>query len=214
MNRFKQNHGLTLVELLVAISIGALVLVLLAQGLANIANWSSKLHAGRANNDSINSMLRFVRERLIRVEPITIETEDGPQVLFEGDQNQIRFVVAENAYPAQPGLYEQSLTIVQGSENNWQIWLHRIALYSLDQFGRTDATEPLLLYDGLAQPEFSFLGNTQWQQQWETSPAMPKQIGFSIAGWPQIHVAQPIAIAPWSVNRNNQPQTPPVPDED
>jgi prepilin-type N-terminal cleavage/methylation domain-containing protein len=191
MNRSGQNHGLTLVELLVAMAVSALVMVILVQGISSLSKWSHHLRYLQENSEKTGSLFRFMQERLIRIEPLQIETEDGLQVLFSGSSEQISFVIAETTYPAKPGLYEQSLQISQTADQNWQVTLDRKPLIQLNQFGSKTPTEPLVLFSGISQPEFSFLGNDGWQPQWELTQSLPQQIAFSLENWPAIIIAIP-----------------------
>ena len=194
MNRSGQN-GLTLVELLIAMAISALVLVVLVQGITILSKWSGHLRVLQEESEQTNSLFRFMHERLIRIEPLQIETDLGPQALFTGSDDQISFVIAETAYPSRPGLYEQSLQIVKGSEQNWQILFLRKQLLNLDEFGLTQEQQPLVLYDGVARPKFSFMGDNNWQEQWETPQSLPKQISFSLEGLPEVIVSIPAMVS-------------------
>ncbi|VAV90542.1 hypothetical protein MNBD_ALPHA06-2219 [hydrothermal vent metagenome] len=189
------RSGLTLVELLVAMTVSALVLVLVSQGLNSISNWSRGLAQSRVQAEKSAALYRFIRERLIRVEPITIQIDDEEQVLFQADKNSIRFVVAENAYPAKPGLYEQSMQIFEDTPGHWQILLSRLPLDRLDWFGTQQMQDPLVLYSGPWQPSFSFWGDDGWQDKWEPSAKMTAQISFALQGWPALQIAMPAKLA-------------------
>ncbi|MBL4617446.1 MAG: prepilin-type N-terminal cleavage/methylation domain-containing protein [Robiginitomaculum sp.] len=207
MNRARHNTGLTLVELLVAMIIGALVLVILVQGLSGLSKWSHHLRVLQENNEKTGSLFRFIQERLIRIEPLQIETKDGLQVLFSGTQNEIKFIVAETVYPASPGLYEQSLQITKASEENWQVIFYRQPLIRLDQFGTEISTQPLVIFNNSTKPEFSFLGDAAWQKQWDLPQTMPRKIAFNIDGWPAIVISVPKVISsPTTQSSDTKPE--------
>jgi len=187
----KNMQGLTLTELLVAMTIGAVVLVLLAQAVSSMSRWSITLNQTHAATEKTQGLFRFFRERLLRTELLTLAGEDGQQVLFEGTQMQVRLVVAEYAYPARPGLYEQLLWIEQTQEGAWQILFARRALSRLDEFGQQPMEEPVLIYTGLLQPKFSYLGEENWHTEWADPAVMPKQIALSLPDGPSVQVMLP-----------------------
>jgi len=213
MNARKQNSGLTLMELLVAMTVSALVMVILVQGISSLSKWSNKLRSLQESSEKTSNLFRFMQERLIRIEPLQIETEDGPQVLFAGNNQHIRFVIAETTYPANPGLYEQSLQISQTADQNWQITLARKPLIELDQFGSTTPFEPLVLFSGISKPEFNFLGESGWQPQWELPQSLPLQISFSLENWPAVIVTIPAVLTEDNPTTEDSPQEEPKADD-
>jgi len=198
MNKLRKDQGLSLAELIIALSVSALVMVLLGQGLSNISNWSGKLTSAQSHSDETASLFRFLNERLIRVEPLSIAGKDETRILFEGYSNKVVMVIAESAYPAKPGLYEQSIELVPDKQNNWQILLRRKPLLRLDEFAQNDAGAPLLLYSGPQQPKFSYLGENGWLEDWQSFDQMPLSIGFELEGWPKIQIPLAPALVPWS----------------
>ncbi len=188
------RSGLTLAELLVAMTISTLVLVLLSQGINNVSNWSRSLANSRMDQETTTSLFRFIHERLIRVEPLMRPGQNEPEVLFLGTKTRLHMVLAETQYPATPGLYEYVLQITPRSGEGWELMLARLPLPSLAQFGQREVKPELVIYSGLAKPEFSYRGLEGWQSDWPLANKMPQQFGFALTDWPNISIALPAAI--------------------
>lgn len=191
-----RRSGLTLAELLVAMTISTLILVLLSQGISNVSNWSQSLARSRMDQETSTSLFRFIHERLIRVEPLLRPGQPEPEVLFLGTSDQVHMVLAETRYPATPGLYEYVLQIAPRSDQGWELLLARLPLTSLAQFGQRETKPELVIYSGSAKPEFSYRGPDGWQSNWPITNKMPQQFGFTLANWPNIAIALPAAMDP------------------
>ncbi len=195
MKILRRNAGLTLAELLIAMMVGAMVLVLLGQGMQHMSQWSGRLAHARDTTESAANLFRFMRERTGRIVPLRItDEEEESSTLFEGSSTHIRMVLAETMYPARPGIYEQYLRIFLDENDMWNIGFSQLPLYQLDEFATREMGDELIIYQGANQPSFAFLAADAWQEEWPISAQMPTQLRFALENWPPLILALPAPI--------------------
>ena len=108
--------GFTLVELLIAFVLVALISILLFSGLRlGIRSWE-----GVETSAEFNSELRLARDFLARVlsqaRPITLTLDAEPYLLFTGDGQNLEFVAPLSEQVGIPGLYLLRLGLEAGRE--------------------------------------------------------------------------------------------------
>jgi general secretion pathway protein J len=180
--------GFSLIEMLVAISILALVLAMLP-GTFTLAHrtWdATAVLDQRARQDGGRS---FLQARLAEAMPVFEPVGSGAvQLVFAGSAETLTFVAPSANGPQGGGLYRLTLeTKPQGSANALVV---SVAPF-VQKRARDDAatpTEEHILYDGLTGASFRYFGRKDlraptpaWQATWTRRDALPEAVELTIA---------------------------------
>jgi general secretion pathway protein J len=179
--------GFSLIEMLVAISILALVLAMLP-GTFSLAHrtWDAtavldqraRQHGGRS----------FLQARLAEAMPVFEPVGSGAvQLVFTGSAETLTFVAPSANGPQGAGLYRFTLEAKpQGSANALFV---AVAPFVLKR-GRDDATTPTeehVLYEGLTSASFRYFGRKDlrtaapsWQTAWTRRDALPEAVELTV----------------------------------
>jgi general secretion pathway protein J len=180
--------GFSLIEMLVAISILALVLAMLP-GTFSLAHrtWdATAVLDQRARQDGGRS---FLQARLAEAIPVFEPIGSGAvQLVFTGSAETLTFVAPSANGPQGAGLYRFTLEAKpQGSANALVVTVSPFVL----KRARDDAatpTEEHILYDGLTGASFRYFGRKDlratapaWQPAWTRRDALPDAVELTVA---------------------------------
>ena len=201
MRRRGGQAGFTLVELLVAMALLALLSGLLVGGLhmSRGAVIGSEVATERLLRADAGFAL--IRRQLEAAEPMPLGVLFLPPVAFAGDAQHIIFIAPPGAFLA-PGGQQVTWLAVETAAGGARIVL---GFRPLDR--ARDAWPPALdaagaqetvLIEGITHAEFSYFGQAdpshapQWQQDWHDQTMLPTLIRLAIAGggrdWPDLVV--------------------------
>ena len=180
-NRSIQQRGFTLLEVLISVSLIAL-LITLAYGSIRVATQASR--SGESlieRTEEMRTTQNFLRRQLSQTMATTYEylADRGEEKRFEGAADAIQFVAPMPGYLSRGGAHVQRLEMVPGS-NGMQLQFRFAQLNGWDaELGFPSDLEPVVLIDGIRSGEFSFrrieddglLGD--WHDEWEQSFALP-----------------------------------------
>ena len=216
-SRFQsRQNGFTLVELLLAMSLLALLMSLSYGGLKAGTKAATK---GSQVIDQVNSLRvtqNFLRQQWSRLLPLIIEMDDDENIIiFEGENKRVRYVSAMPGYLGHGGPQVQTLEISGGE---LRFWHHALNLF--DDSGSSQ--EPIVLLDGIQSAEFSYIGLDDegelgdWEGDWEDSAVTPVMIRLELIfkkgrriQWPTLVVVPQLdaSSARQSVRTNILPRT-------
>lgn len=192
-----REAGFTLVELLVAMALLALLATLLLGGLraSRIAVTGSESATERLLATARG--IALMRRELQEADPLPLGNVTEPRIAFAGDASSVVFIAPPGAYLATGGEEITWLAIENG----------RIVLRYRPLDRASDRWPPLLdprgmtsvvLLDGVARAELAYFGRMdattpmQWQTAWRDAPSLPTLIRLSIASggatWPDLVV--------------------------
>ncbi|MEM9533703.1 MAG: prepilin-type N-terminal cleavage/methylation domain-containing protein [Pseudomonadota bacterium] len=204
----KRQAGFTLVELLMAITLMAMVMTLAYQGLRAGAR---TVDAGEEMVDRSNRLRivqGFVRNQISRMLPLALKSEEDDEdtlgvVLFEGEDDTMRFVAPMPGYLSRGGPHEQVLALRSGPNGKELLFAFRL----LGTFEDGDALEdseqpPTVLLDGIRDGTFEYLTvddegePTLWLDEWEDESVTPLLVRIELEmtsgsrmTWPTLDVA-------------------------
>ena len=183
-----QASGFTLVELLVALTLFALLSVLLFGGLRFGTRATAAGTAELEWSAEIATATTFLRNQLADVQPIDIGgSPQQPALAFDGRTDSVEFVGLPPAHLAQGGLHKFTLTVERSEAGRRQL----LVIWRLV---RSDGTSVSLspphrtvLLDGIAGLSFAYFGGTGgddapgWHDEWRDEPQLPRLIRLRVA---------------------------------
>jgi len=179
------SEGFTLVEMLVAVALIALLSVMLFEGM-RLGTRSAALSAA-INDRSGQWSLAYgvLRRQLAGAESVPVKQQQpGPNTVdFDGSSDSLNFIESPPAFLALGGLYRMQLAFVRGGRGG------RLTLgwTRLDESETPEGGAPSTLIDNLASAEFSYFGALEadqapeWQQSWQGIDHLPTLVRLRIA---------------------------------
>jgi general secretion pathway protein J len=113
----QRMRGFTLIEVMLAISLVALVMAMAYGGFRAAVRASNTGEAIIEENNRLRVVQQFVRRQLMLAQPLVIEEElDGERIRFLGDRDRVRFVSPMPGYLSYGGPYVQQFSIERGAD--------------------------------------------------------------------------------------------------
>jgi len=198
VERLSSQRGFTLLEMLVAMTLMAVILVLLYSGMRlGARSWEASTARAETVND-LRLVQDFIRRQLRQSATVYYnDPDEGRLVAFVGEDNELRMVTPMLAYLGFGGLYWVHYDVV--ADGDAQALRLRWWPYQPDGEREADPdVEESLLLRGIDDVRFSYFGaeelheDPQWQDRWEDSRLRPELIRLSLdwtqADWPELVV--------------------------
>lgn len=193
------EHGFTLLELLVGISVFSLIIVALYSGLRlGTRSWESG-DAKSVTSNQIRLVDGFIRRQLSKAQPVLTRDRNNWRLQFEGRESGMRFITDMPLHLGLGGLYEVGLAVTEDGEER-QLMFTRQLFHPDSRSGSVDDDiDETVLVDDLVEAEFSYFGATEenlqpkWHPTWDAMPRLPTLVRVrttSQAGgaWPELIV--------------------------
>ncbi len=191
------SKGFTLLEVLVAITIFALVITVLYAGYRiAIRSWESgeRTHAAVSELRLAGS---FIRRHATQAFPLAISKSNAWRLWFDGEARGLVFVTAMPTYLGQGGMYEMTLKVDQ-QDDGASLVVSRRLLHPDAEPGRpgvSDLARPLL--ENLESAQFAYFGATgedgeeSWHTSWQGRQRLPRLVRLRIdsklvGDWPEM----------------------------
>jgi general secretion pathway protein J len=185
-------EGFTLVELLVAITIVALLTVVLFGGLRLGSRASNAVSLQIDRSSKITVVYDFMQRELTDARPLTT-AESAPQstVAFDGEAGEITFATIPPAYLSLGGFHLLHLALDDaGGQGRLMVSWQQIPRGATP----SDAAplRPSILLDHVRRAEFAYFGQpdvnlpSQWLEQWTTRDKLPQLVRLRLVmtdGW-------------------------------
>lgn len=204
LDRFDRNRGFSLIEVVLAMILVALIMGIAVGGIRMSRKAAENGERRIEATNSTRVTQEFLRMQLARTLPLAfaMDRTEGKNYVFEGADDEITFVAPMPGYLSKGGPYIQTLSIERGELR----FRHRMLLSEEEDDG-----EPVILLDRIRRGHFEFRGIDEdgklgdWTDDWEDSSRTPmmvrvelefeKSSGFS---WPVLEV--PLLIDVGGVN--------------
>ena len=185
MTQLRQMRGFTLIEVMLAISLVALVMAMAYGGFRAAVRASNTGEVIIEENNRLRVVQQFVRRQLMLAQALDIEEEDdGERIRFVGDRDRVRFVSPMPGYLSYGGPYVQQFSIERGVEGYELVYYY--AMYNGYEPGDLEAHDGIVLLEGLSRGEFHFLGmdpedqEVFWADFWEMTDELPLAVALEI----------------------------------
>ena len=193
-----RQSGFTLVELLLSITLMAMLLGFAYGGLRAATRATSTGQAVLEETGSMRAAHQFVRRQLNQMQPLAyavgIDVNETP-VMFEGSPDRVQFVAPMPGYLGQGGPQVQYLELVEGPAGKDLVFNHQLLQGYDPDYGME--RDPILLLEGIEQAGFAYLVADRegypeiWVDTWDTPDVLPLAIRFELdfvegnaATWP------------------------------
>jgi general secretion pathway protein J len=179
--RRARTSGFTLIEVVIAMSLLALIMVLLYSGLTfALRSWD----AGDANGRRVADRRlgeNFLRREMTEMFPMRWKDATVLKFAFEGERDHLKFVSSRPAGMSQGGLSLVSLDVQPGTEPRSRNLVMRRAMPDDEavDFAPLDKAEPSLLITNVESVQFSYFGaesdfiEPKWSDSWTFKGAIP-----------------------------------------
>jgi len=178
-------RGFTLIEMLVALMLAAILLGLAYQGLRAGIRSSASGEKAIDDTNRLRVAQEFLRRVVARSLPLTYEQSDrGDRKVFEGEGDLLKFVAPMPGYLGRGGAYVQQVEIAAGPNGQELLFSHRLLNgFDPDEPMADDETPAVVLIDGLVNAKFEFKGfddqgriEKTWNDSWEKTFQTPQMV--------------------------------------
>lgn len=199
---YKQQAGFTLLEMMVAFSLLALLFLALFSSFHTIGRGWEAADRKLLKTEDIRLISEFLRNQLSQTIVVQIKGEAGPVYAFEGADDYVRYAAPLQPLQNQGGIYLIELAVKPDKEGR-KIEM-RYAPYrpDLSWDEALEAVEPVLVYSGLGLVHFDYYAaesdqdDPRWQAEWLDQSVYPLLVRVMIEGkdhqtWPTLIVDLP-----------------------
>lgn len=212
------SPGFTLVEMLLAVTLMALLLALAYGGLHAAAQASARGQVQLEQTERLRMAHQFVRRELNQMLPLPYGLDDQNQlsVLFEGGGYFAQFVAPMPGYLGAGGPQVQRFELIQG-DNGLQLVFTHALLQGFEQ-SMLSEQEPVVLLDGLQYGQFEYLSRDEngqpgdWTPGWTDPTTLPLAVRIRLGmpegsrvAWPELTTGvriDPMAISHVGIQRD------------
>lgn len=201
----KRAAGFTLLEILAALVLLALLLLGVYSGIASASRSVRSGTAAIERMDQLRAAQQFLRRELAQslAAPIS-RTDRGEPVYFQGDAHEMRYVAPLPGYLGKLGPQLQQLQLVDDGAGGLRLEL-RLALLPPDGGPPQALGEPQVLFDHSRAGGFHYLGTDAdgsalpWAGEWTADRSLPQVVRIELqpqgrASWPRLDI--PLRIEP------------------
>ncbi|MGS1121542.1 prepilin-type N-terminal cleavage/methylation domain-containing protein [Rhodanobacter sp. UC4436_H3] len=201
----KRAAGFTLLEILAALVLLALLLLGVYSGIASASRSVRSGTAAIERMDQLRAAQQFLRRELAQslAAPIS-RTDRGEPVYFQGDAHEMRYVAPLPGYLGKLGPQLQQLQLVDDGAGGLRLEL-RLALLPPDGGPPQALGEPQVLFDHIRAGGFHYLGTDAdgsalpWAGEWTADRSLPQVVRIELqpqgrASWPRLDI--PLRIEP------------------
>ncbi len=185
------QHGFSLVELLVAMTIMALVAALLGNSIRFSADATIAIEAGVYRAESIHLMYRALSRQFRHARPVVaVDPDGGRTVEFEASQRRVSFIAVPPEMLGVRALHRIRIEIENDPDingSNGRIVISYEPYRRGASFIRVSADGSFRILDGFGRAEFAYFDaqrrpSGQWHDEWLYTDRLPDLVRLRIFG--------------------------------
>jgi general secretion pathway protein J len=210
-----RSGGFTLIEVLLALTLLALLMV---GAFAGVHSATRAVESGERLIDRTNKLRvaqEFLRREISQAQALVIEQDatTGEAVLFEGDEETLRFVAPMPGYLGHGGPYVQQLSFEQQDGDLRLLFRHAIHNgYDADEEPLEDPElVPVVLLENIASARFEYRALDDagklddWTDEWDKRGRMPLLVRISVEFEQGANQVWPEMVVPLMVDSASSP---------
>ncbi len=191
-------RGITLLELLIALTLLGLISVMLYGGL-HLGTRSSEIGASRADaTERIRLIQRFIRREVSQAYPLLWKNKGKQRVAFRGEPERLYYAAILPSHRGIGGLYLVSIEAVRGPRGPGLVFSYRLATPEIQGFEvGAEPDERVVLLEDVEEVEFSYYGKQEkeeearWQARWKDPKRLPRLVRLRLKTgdaslWPEL----------------------------
>lgn len=202
--RASLHSGFTLIEILIAVTLLALMMALAFGALRTAVRATRSGEALVARTDRTRVVQEFLRRQLSHAMPLPFERleDTGENRVFVADRDELRFVAPMPGYLARGGPHVQWLRITRGADGDQLEFDHaQLNGYDPDDPKGDSKREPVVLLEGFTEAQFEFRALdeqgelTDWISSWEDQQRLPLLVRLRVEfaadsrlRWPDLEI--------------------------
>lgn len=196
-----KQQGFTLLEMMVAFVMVSLLFLALFSAFNTISRGWDAADKRMTKNEDMSLINGFLRRQLEQILVVKMNTESEAYYAFEGERDVVRYAAPLQPLQTQGGIYLIELGVASsdfGKKLEVKFTPYRPELTWDDAF---DGLEPVLVYEGFKQVEFSYFGSenidddASWQDSWVDKEVYPSLLKLTLKDdeqtWPEMIVSLP-----------------------
>ena len=216
----QRQRGFTLIEVLVSVTLLALLLAATLGGIRTVtrAATAGALAAERTNKLRVTQ--EFLRRELMQTLSTPFEQEEttGKTRVFKGEADRLTFVAPMPGYLGKGGPYVQQVSVARGPRGSQLEFRHALLNgYRDEKAKKVDEGDPVVLIEGIRNATFEYRGLgdtgqvTGWESDWDRYGSAPMIVRIKLEFerdehqvWPELVV--PLMLDPLAAQRALEPQ--------
>lgn len=185
----RRAHGFTLIEVVVATALLAILMTLAIVGVRTITRASAAGTAAIDRSNKLRVTQEFLRRELMQalVAPFEQEQGTGRSRVFIGMPERMVFVAPMPGYLGHGGAYVQELTLARADRGQRLEFRHALLNgYMKDDAKKVGEGEPVVLMEGIERLEFAYRGMSdtgQWEDWKDSWSATDRRRCWSGSAW-------------------------------
>lgn len=203
------DRGFTLIEVVIALTLVAVILAGLVSALVSFGKTSARLEERTLVSDDVRLVHAFLEQSLGAAAPrIRVRPEDAaPVSWFQGTATELEWLGLMPARHGVGGLYHLRLGMERGAGDGRRLMLHYLPFAGDDPPPDWSAAQAHLLLDGVTGFDLAYraLDDDEWRAEWRDTQVLPARVkmGLAVRGqsWPELIVPVLEAQPRLDVNR-------------
>lgn len=209
MRRFPAQAGMTLVELVVALGLLALVVGSLAAALGVSARGSVAIETKAEQGEALRVAQQTLRRYLSQARPVRTLIGQREQAIFVGEAEAVGFVGVMPPWPSGGGLYRVLLSVEDTGAGRALTLTRQVTVGEAPSFEFGAGADRAVLLSGISTLRWSYYGidpsgrQGSWRATWRGERELPRLVRLEIAfadstapAWPPLIVQLPLDQGP------------------
>ncbi len=196
----RDQSGMTLMELVVALALLALIVGSLAAALGTGITAGASVDARAQSDETLRTAHTTLRRYIGQARPVKWRAGTREQIGFVGDAQSVGFTAVMPPWPGSGGFYRARVAL---EERSGGMVLRRAPTAGeRTDYNLADASDVAVLADGVAAVRFSYFGQDDgaraaaWRTDWRGQRSLPKLVRLDLQfrdprapAWPPLVIA-------------------------